>query len=103
MTRFLSRILDDSQSSDLNEETERLYAYHQATKHTYHSVRENAHYLDWKNQPDPFRVYVGAPVTVLAPEPGFSDAGTFGAMGTLGSRSRTTGAIDFDDSNPSQL
>ena len=103
MTRFLPRVWDDPQCASFNEETERLFAYHQATKHTYHSVRENAHYLDWNNQPDPFRIYEGAPVTVLAPEPGFLDAGTFGAMGALVSRSRTTGEIDFDDSNPSQL
>ncbi len=103
MTRFLPRVWDDPQCASFNEETERLYAYHQATKHTYYSVRENAHYLDWNNQPDPFRIYEGAPATVLAPEPGFPDAGTFGAMGALGSRSRTTGEIDFDDSNPSQL
>ncbi len=103
MTRFLPRVWDDPQCASFNEETERLYAYHQATKHTYYSVRENAHYLDWNNQPDPFRIYEGAPATVLAPEPGFPDAGTFGAMGALGGRSRTTGEIDFDDSNPIQL
>ena len=103
MTRFLSRVWDDPQCASFNEETERLFAYHQATKHTYHSVRENAHYLDWNNQPDPFRIYEGAPVTVLAPEPGFPDAGTFGAMGALGGGPRTTGEIDFDDSNPIQL
>jgi SagB-type dehydrogenase family enzyme len=103
MTRFLSRVWDDPQCASLNEETERLFAYHQATKHTYHSVRENAHYLDWSNQPDPFRIYEGAPVTVLAPEPGFPDAGTFGAMGALAGRPRTASEIDFDDSNPIQL
>ena len=103
MTRFLSRVWDDPRCASFNEETERLFAYHQATKHSYHSVRENAHYLDWSNQPDPFRTYEGAPVTMLAPEPGFPDAGTFGAMGALGGRPRTPGEIDFDDSNPIQL
>src|SRR5882672_3599056 len=88
MTRFLSRILDDSQSGELNEETERLFAYHHATKHTYHSVRSSAHYLDWKNQPTPFRTYDGARVTPLAPDPGFPDPGTFAAMGALGGRTK---------------
>ncbi len=88
MTRFLSRILDDSQYGELNEEIERLFAYHQATKHTYHSVRSSAHYLDWKNQPNPFRTYDGAPVTPLAPDPGFPDMGTFAAMGALGGRTK---------------
>jgi SagB-type dehydrogenase family enzyme len=103
MTRFLSRMWDDPQSAGFNEETERLFAYHQATKHSYHSVRANAHYLDWSNQPDPFRTYEGAPVTVLAPEPGFPDAGAFDAMGTLGGRPRIASEIDFDASNPIQL
>src|SRR5260370_18964876 len=88
MTRFLSRILDDSQSGELNEEIERLFAYHQATKHTYHSVRASAHYLDWKNQPNPFRTYDGAPMTPLAPDPGFPDTGTFAAIGALGGRTQ---------------
>ena len=61
MTRFLSRVLDDPRCGSFNEETERLFAYHHATKHTYHSVRSNAHFLDWSNQPDPFRTYEGAP------------------------------------------
>src|SRR6266853_957066 len=86
MTRFLSREWDDSQCAGLNEETGRLFAYHQATKHTYQSVRANAHYLDWSNQPDPFRTYEGAPVTVLAPDPGFPSIGTFKTMGALGGR-----------------
>jgi SagB-type dehydrogenase family enzyme len=84
MTRFLSRVLDDSNSSGSNEETKLLFAYHQATKHTYHSVRANAHYLDWSNQPNPFRIYEGAPVTVLPPEPDLPNIGTFSAMGALG-------------------
>jgi SagB-type dehydrogenase family enzyme len=84
MTRFLSHVWDDCQRAGLNEETNRLYSYHQATKHTYHSVRANAHYLDWGNQPDPFRTYEGAPLTVLAPDPGFPSIGTFETMGALG-------------------
>ena len=83
MTRFLSRVLVDSQSSCANEETKRLFAYHQATKHTYHSVRARAHYLDWMNQPNPFRIYEDAPVIVLPPEPHFPNIGTFNAMGAL--------------------
>jgi SagB-type dehydrogenase family enzyme len=103
MTRFLSRVWDDPQSASFNEETERLFAYHQATKHTYHSVHANAHYLDWRNQPDPFRTYEGAPVTVLAPEPGFPDAGTFGAIGALDGRTLTTSVINCEDKNQTLL
>src|SRR5580692_12614956 len=86
MTRFLSGIFGDPQDAGFNEDTERLFAYHQATKHTYHSVRANAHYLDWGNQPDPFRTYEGAPLTVLAPDAGFPSIGTFKTMGALAGR-----------------
>ena len=83
MTRFLPRIWDDPECGRLNRDTQRLFAYHQATKHTYHSVRTNARYLDWHNQPDPFRTYEGVPTFPLPPEPGFPNTGTFAAMAAL--------------------
>lgn len=83
MTRFLSRIWDDPECGGFNKDTPRLFAYHQATKHTYHSVRTNARYLDWHNQPDPFRTYEGVPAILLPPEPGFPNTGTFAVMATL--------------------
>ena len=52
--------------------TEHLFNYHQATKHTFASVRTGAHFLDWKNQPNPFRTYDGAPTISLPPDPGFT-------------------------------
>jgi SagB-type dehydrogenase family enzyme len=84
MTRFLSGVLDDPECGGLNQDTQRLFEYHQATKHTYHSVRTNAHYLDWRNQPNPFRTYEGAPVIELPRDPGFPNMGTFVAMEALG-------------------
>ena len=44
----------------LNGEILRALSYHENTKHTYESVRTHAHYLDWANQPNPFRSYRGA-------------------------------------------
>jgi SagB-type dehydrogenase family enzyme len=38
------------------------WTYHDETKHSYASVRSNLHYLDWANQPLPFKAYT-------APEP----------------------------------
>src|ERR1700692_1554602 len=103
MTRFLSPILDESQSEDLNGETERLFAYHQATKHTYHSVRTSAHYLDWKNQPDPFRTYEGAPLIVLPPDPGFPDTGAFAAMAALAEGAKASTGSNSEDGEQVQL
>ncbi len=88
MTRFLSLALADLEGGGVNGETERLFAYHHATKHTYRSVRTNAHYLDWKNQPDPFRTYEGAPLAALPAEPDFPKAGTFATMAALAETAR---------------
>jgi SagB-type dehydrogenase family enzyme len=103
MTRFLSRVWDDSQPAGLNEETDRLFAYHQATKHTYHSVRENARYLDWGNQPDPFRTYEGAPLNALVPDPGFPSIGTFETIGALGGRTEVATQVDSGSRDSIQL
>ncbi len=37
-----------------------IVAYHQATKHHFHRYARSAGYMDWANQPDPFRHYEGA-------------------------------------------
>lgn len=49
--------MDSSPSSTLNGQTETARRYHEATKHSYWSVRLSAHSLDWENQPFPFKVY----------------------------------------------
>src|SRR5439155_12059706 len=40
-----------------NWNTEMAWEYHEATKHSYASVRANPHFLDWSNQPLPFKLY----------------------------------------------
>jgi hypothetical protein len=104
MTRFLCRALADLEGGGVNEERERLFAYHHATKHSYQSVRTNAHYLDWHNQPDPVRTYEGAALITLPAEPGFPKAGTFatiaalaeGARAAKGSKSEYCKEVLFD-------
>jgi SagB-type dehydrogenase family enzyme len=96
MTRFLSRIWDDPECGGFNKDTERLFAYHQATKHTYHSVRTNARYLDWHNQPDPFRTYEGVPAILLPPDPGFPNMGTFASMAALAEKTKLPGGIECE-------
>ena len=100
MTRFLSRAWDDPHCGSFNKETHRLFAYHQATKHTFQSVHATAHYLDWDNQPDPFRTYEGAPVILLPPEPGFPNIGTFAAMTLLAAGASVASDNEIEDHNP---
>ena len=40
-----------------NRELEATWIYHNGTKHSYQSIRTNPHYLDWENQPIPFKIY----------------------------------------------
>ncbi|MBI4488576.1 MAG: SagB family peptide dehydrogenase, partial [Deltaproteobacteria bacterium] len=40
-----------------NRDLEAAWAYHNGTKHFYQSIRTNPHYLDWENQPIPFKIY----------------------------------------------
>jgi SagB-type dehydrogenase family enzyme len=40
-----------------NRDLQATWAYHNRTKHSYESVRTNRHYLDWENQPMPFKIY----------------------------------------------
>jgi SagB-type dehydrogenase family enzyme len=43
--------------------------YHELTRHSVESLRRSPHYLDWANQPDPFRHYEGTPVLDLPADP----------------------------------
>src|SRR2546430_15228853 len=40
-----------------NRNSEAAWAYHEATKHSYLSIRANPHFLNWANQPLPFKIY----------------------------------------------
>ena len=43
--------------------------YHERTKHSYESVRRNAHVLDWENQPLGFKIYPDLEAIPLPREP----------------------------------
>jgi SagB-type dehydrogenase family enzyme len=47
-----------------NADVRAAWAYHEATKHSQESVRSSRHFLDWPNQPLPFKIY-----TTLEPSP----------------------------------
>ena len=40
-----------------NRDIRAAWAYHDGTKHSYWSVRNNPHFLDWGNRPLPFKIY----------------------------------------------
>jgi SagB-type dehydrogenase family enzyme len=58
--------------------------YHERTKHSPASVHSSRHFLDWENQPKPFKIYTELPPMPL-PEPvGASDAGAILAITSPG-------------------
>jgi SagB-type dehydrogenase family enzyme len=40
-----------------NREIQAAWKYHDGTKHSYWSIRNHPHYLDWANRPLPFKIY----------------------------------------------
>src|SRR5438067_9442103 len=40
-----------------NHEIQVAWKYHDSTKHSYWSIRNHAHFLDWANRPLPFKIY----------------------------------------------
>src|SRR6266699_7063848 len=40
-----------------NHNLDAAWAYHEATKHSYASIRSSPHFLDWSNRPLPFKIY----------------------------------------------
>jgi len=40
-----------------NHDIQAAWKYHDGTKHSYWSIRNNPHFLDWANRPQPFKIY----------------------------------------------
>lgn len=57
-----------------------FYAYHHFTKHTLSRLMSSHHHLDWANQPDPFRRYAQAALSLLPRGLKVSSLGYFPAL-----------------------
>src|SRR5947209_16022340 len=51
-----------------NREIAAAWTYHNATKHSYASIRANPHSLDWANKPLEYKIYPTLEVTRLPTE-----------------------------------
>ena len=63
-------LVDDStgkagRCDEREERVRQILAYHSLSKHHAHRYAAGPDGLDWANQPDPFRTYVGAPAVDL--------------------------------------
>jgi len=61
-------------TDDEDEKLNKVFHYHQQTKHGFHRSADGPGYLDWKNQPDPFRRYHGSPLISLPLETGIESS-----------------------------
>jgi len=59
-------------------------AYHERTKHSRQSVQADAFFLDWPNQPMPFKVYTDLEPIPLPPEPPRAEAPALACMAAAG-------------------
>jgi SagB-type dehydrogenase family enzyme len=66
-----------------NRDLEATWKYHNATKHSYASVRTNPHSLDWENKPSPFKIYPTLEVTRLPREARQTGVSAFSAISGL--------------------
>jgi SagB-type dehydrogenase family enzyme len=66
-----------------NRDSEVALHYHNATKHSYASVRNNQHSLDFNNQPIPFKIYPTLQPTPLPAEVGQSGVAALSAISEI--------------------
>ncbi|MCK5479036.1 MAG: nitroreductase, partial [Methylococcales bacterium] len=57
-----------------DEKLNRVFHYHQLTKHGFHRSADGPGYLDWANQPDPFRRYHGSQLISLPLDTGIESS-----------------------------
>ncbi len=67
-----------------NFDLEATWAYHNRTKHSPQSVRSNPHFLDWANQPLPFKIYPGLDPISLPREVTPTGIAALSAIGAFG-------------------
>lgn len=71
-----------------NKDLQAAWTYHDLTKHSPESVRNSGHFLDWPNQPLPFKIYEGLESIALAEDIERSPKTVFDAMGMTAAGSR---------------
>jgi SagB-type dehydrogenase family enzyme len=80
---------------------QQVFEYHQATKHYPHRYAMSLGYMDWDNQPNPFRRYAGAPLIALekippTDEPLYDDVYALGRIRPAPVNLRSISQLFFD-------
>ncbi len=72
-----------------NRDLQAAWKYHNQTKHSQESVRSNPHFLDWANQPRPFKIYPGLEPIALPREVPQTGVAALSAIADSAPRSST--------------
>src|SRR5436305_4612957 len=81
-----------------NQDTDAAWKYHNATKHSYASVRTNPHALDWQNKPLPFKIYPTLEVIRLPRDVRQTGVSALSAVSTTGlQKSRKPSIPNLDE------
>src|SRR5450755_2666578 len=80
-----------------NRDTQATWEYHEGTKHSYWSIRNNPHFLDWANRPQPFKIYPKIDPLPLPREVPQTGVAVLSAISELVPSSRADSVPDLHD------
>jgi SagB-type dehydrogenase family enzyme len=79
-----------------NRETHFTRDYHRETSHSPESVRNSRHFLDWSNQPRPFKLYRGTEIIQLPKDPDSTGRPALAVLG-LNAGGQTSAPVTLND------
>src|SRR6266852_2990983 len=80
-----------------NRDTQATWKYHDGTKHSYWSIRNNPHFLDWANRPQPFKIYPKIEPLLLRRHVPHTGVAALSAISEMAPSSRTDSVPDIQD------
>jgi SagB-type dehydrogenase family enzyme len=80
-----------------NREIQAAWKYHDGTKHSYWSVRNRPHFLDWANRPLPFKIYPKIEPLLLPQDVPQTGVAALSAISELAPSSRTDSVPGVQD------
>ena len=80
-----------------NHEIQAARKYHDGTKHSYWSIRNHPHFLDWANRPQPFKIYPNIEPIPLPRDVPQTGVAALSAISELGPSSRADSVPDLQD------
>src|SRR5450432_400793 len=80
-----------------NHDIQAAWKYHDGTKHSYWSIRNDLHFLDWANRPQPFKIYPKLERLPLPRDVSQTGVATLSAISDPLSSSRAESVPDLQD------